>query len=202
MSKELIIFSDLFSNLKRHSFLLAGSERYRGPWHRVCSKIYIARSLRLNSAHLCSLSDVSALCDVSGTCSPDIQTRSWFSCQPWAWALKKSLTRPSFFLYFREIRKKQSHWPGSQSALRLYNCFNLCPCSPKQWKSDACVRIYISVSARSQLTKSKQTNYRECSSIKLQKHNEELLSHCSSVFWLVKVSMVPKQQNILHTNDS
>ena len=37
------------------------------------------------------------------------------------WALKKSLMRPLFFLYFREIRNKLSHWPGSQSALRLYN---------------------------------------------------------------------------------
>ena len=37
--------------------------------------------------------------------------------------------RPSFFLYFWEIRKKQSSWPGGQSAQRLYNCYNLCPCA-------------------------------------------------------------------------
>ena len=46
---------------------------------------------------------------------------------PGAWALKKSLTRPLPFLYFREIRKKRSHWPGGQSDLRLYNSYNLCP---------------------------------------------------------------------------
>ena len=51
------------------------------------------------------------------------------ACQSGAWALKKSLMRPSFFLYFREIRKKQSHWPGGQSAPRLYNRYNLCPCA-------------------------------------------------------------------------
>ena len=38
------------------------------------------------------------------------------STQSWAWALKKSLTRPSCFLYFREIRNKRSHWPGGRSA--------------------------------------------------------------------------------------
>ena len=43
-------------------------------------------------------------------------------------ALDKSLTRPSFFLYFREIRKKLSH-PCGQSAQRLYNRYNLCPCA-------------------------------------------------------------------------
>ena len=52
--------------------------------------------------------------------------------QSWAWALKKSLMRPSFFsiiVYFREIRNKLSHWPGCQSAQRLYNSYNLCPCA-------------------------------------------------------------------------
>ena len=49
--------------------------------------------------------------------------------QPGAWALEKSLTRPSFFLYFREIRKKRSHRPGGQSAPRLYNRYNHCPCA-------------------------------------------------------------------------
>ena len=51
---------------------------------------------------------------------------------------------------FREIRNKWSHWLGSQSAPRLFDCYNLCQCaipayqasagpgssssSPKQWK--------------------------------------------------------------------
>ena len=42
---------------------------------------------------------------------------------------RESLTRPSFFLYFWEIRQKRIHWPGSQPALRLYNSYNLCPCA-------------------------------------------------------------------------
>ena len=53
--------------------------------------------------------------------------------QSWAWALEKSLMRPSILLvmYFQvwEIRKKRSHWPGSQPAPRLYNRYNLCPCA-------------------------------------------------------------------------
>ena len=54
----------------------------------------------------------------------------WFTwAQRWAWALEKSLMRPSFFPYFRETRKKRSHWPGGQSAQRLYNSYNLCPCA-------------------------------------------------------------------------
>ena len=48
-----------------------------------------------------------------------------FGIQPGAWALEKSLARPLFFRYFREVRKKRSHWPGSQSAQRLYNSYNL-----------------------------------------------------------------------------
>ena len=35
----------------------------------------------------------------------------------------------SFFLYFREITNKRSHWPGGQSAPRLYNSYNLCSCA-------------------------------------------------------------------------
>ena len=66
-------------------------------------------------------------------CSGLIPALSWNSLPsspgPWAWALEKSLMRPSFFLYFREIRKKRSHWPGGQSAPRLYNSYNLCPCA-------------------------------------------------------------------------
>ena len=36
--------------------------------------------------------------------------------------------RPSFFLYFPEIRNKRSNWSGAQSGPRLYDCYNLCPC--------------------------------------------------------------------------
>ena len=50
--------------------------------------------------------------------SKDVIGLKW--SQSWAWALKKSPIRPSFFLYFREIRGKRSHWPGGQSDLRLY----------------------------------------------------------------------------------
>ena len=94
--------------------------------------------------------------------------------------------RPSCFLYFREIWNKQSHMPGSHSAQRHYNSYNLCPCArpavaqhmwasagqgqsssfPKQWKSDSCVQIYNSVSARMPLTKSKKKKCREHSNIK------------------------------------
>ena len=42
---------------------------------------------------------------------------------------RKSLTRPSFFLYFREFMNKQSHLPCGQSAPTLYNRYNLCPCA-------------------------------------------------------------------------
>ena len=43
-------------------------------------------------------------------------------------SLNKVSVEPSFFLYFPwEIRKKRSHWPGGQSAPRLYYCYNLCP---------------------------------------------------------------------------
>ena len=52
-----------------------------------------------------------------------------YSCvQSWAWALEKSLIRPSLFPYFREIRKKRSHWPGGQSAPRPYNSSTLPMC--------------------------------------------------------------------------
>ena len=63
---------------------------------------------------------------LAGICT--YTTHSTHTYQSWAW----SLTRPSFFLYFREIRNKRSHWPqwpGGQSAPRLYNCYNLCPCA-------------------------------------------------------------------------
>ena len=102
----------------------------------------------------------------------------------WSWNIctshiglisKKSLMWPSFFLFFREIRKKRRHWPGSQSAPRLYNCCNLCPYARpaslgkcwlgpqfkfpetvEDWKSDGHVKIYNSVSTRLPLTKSKK----------------------------------------------
>ena len=105
---------------------------------------------------------------------------------PGAWALKKSLTRPVPFLYFREIRKIRSHWPGGQSDLRLYNSYNLCPLArpahvgeygptaqaqvqvlQKKRKLDDSVKIYNPVSARKLLTKSKKKNYREHSNIKV-----------------------------------
>ena len=55
----------------------------------------------------------------------------WQLLQSGAWDLERSLRRPLFFLYFREIRNKWSHWPCGQSAQRLYNSNlnNLCPCS-------------------------------------------------------------------------
>ena len=51
------------------------------------------------------------------------------AAQSEAWALEKSFTKPSFFLYFREIRNKRSNWPGGQSAPRHYNSYNLCLCA-------------------------------------------------------------------------
>ena len=87
------------------------------------------------------------------------------ACQSGAWALKKSLMRPSFFLYFREIRKKQSHSPGGQSppnsstiaiisahapGLHMWASAGPGPSSssPKQWKSVGRVKLYNAVSAR------------------------------------------------------
>ena len=110
----------------------------------------------------------------------------WAAClctkQSGAWALEKSLTRPSFFLYFREIRKKGSHWPGGQSAPRLYNRCNLCPCAgPHMWASAAVARVQVlqnsgswmvvlrftTLSARdSQWRNLRKKNYRERSNIK------------------------------------
>ena len=70
-----------------------------------------------------------------------VQELPWYSIWTWYWtpalqlksvwgmSLEKSLMRPSFFLYFRKIRNKRSHWPGGQLAPRLYNCYNLCPCA-------------------------------------------------------------------------
>ena len=60
------------------------------------------------------------------TRAPAPKTKSTLSL---GWALEESRTRPSFFLYFREVRNKRSHWPGGQSAPRLYNRYNLCPCA-------------------------------------------------------------------------
>ena len=47
------------------------------------------------------------------------------------WALKRSLMKPLYFLYFWDLRNKRSHWTGRccQPAPRLYNSYNLCPCA-------------------------------------------------------------------------
>ena len=87
--------------------------------------------------------------------------------------------RPSFFLYFPDIRKTKAtdlavrgstiatisaHVPGQH----MWASAGQGPSSssPKQWKSDGRVEIYNSVSARLPLTKSKEKNYRECSNVK------------------------------------
>ena len=58
-------------------------------------------------------------------------------CAYCTWSAR-GMTRMSFrkvsheafvFLYFREIRKNRSHRPGGQSAPRLCNRYNLCPCA-------------------------------------------------------------------------
>ena len=127
-----------------------------------------------------------------------------------AWALEKSLMRPSFFLYLQEIRKKRRHWYGCQSALRLYNRHNLCPCArpahmgesepcgrEQAWvqvlqnsgccgKSDGHVKIYNCVSARSPLTKSTErvsVHWRPQCHAKWQRHQElnpSSQNHCNS----------------------
>ena len=74
-----------------------------------------------------------------------------------AWALEKSLMRPSFFLYLQEIRKKRRHWYGCQSALRLYNRHNLCPCArpAHMGESEPCGReqawVQVLQNSRSQM---------------------------------------------------
>ena len=88
-------------------------------------------------------------------------TMTWGRRQSGAWAFKKSLMRPLFFLYLQQIRNIQSHWPGCQSALRLpthvpgpHMWVSAFPgpstSSPKQWKSDGCVKIYNSLSVSSE----------------------------------------------------
>ena len=49
----------------------------------------------------------------------------------------KSLLWGLCFSVFWEIRNKQNHRPCSQSALRLYNSYNLCPCT-QQYKKSMC----------------------------------------------------------------
>ena len=72
-----------------------------------------------------------------------------FFIQSGAWALDKSFTRPSFFLYFWEIKKKRSHWPGGQSdpsqIPRLYNCYNLCPCARRAHVGKCGPRVRVQV---------------------------------------------------------
>ena len=75
-----------------------------------------------------SVSDSSSHIDRSDKIHQNVYSLSKIR-QPGAWALEKSLTRPSLFLYFREIRKKRSHWPDGQSAPWLYNRYNLCLCA-------------------------------------------------------------------------
>ena len=94
--------------------------------------------------------------------------------QPRAWALKKSLTRPSFFLYIREIRKNKAtdlavsqlrgsiiavisaHVPLCQAHTWASAGLGPNSSSLKQWKSYGPVEIYNYVSARSPLTKFKK----------------------------------------------
>ena len=97
---------------------------------------------------------------------------------------KKSLTRPLFCRYFRDIRKKRSHWPGAGlavshlrvrgSTITIISAYvpgqhmwasGQSSSSPKQRKSDGCVNIYNSVSARSPLTKSKKKQIIESAAI-------------------------------------
>ena len=91
-----------------------------------------------------------------------------------AWALEKSLTSPLFFLYFREIRNKRSHWPGGQSAQKLYNCYNLCPCARHAHVGECWPGPEFKFSKTLQLCQreiftdeiQEKKNYRECSNIK------------------------------------
>ena len=128
--------------------------------------------------------------------------------QPGVWALEKSLMRLffSFFLCFREIRKKLSHWPGGQLAPRLYNSsgYNLCPCagpahvgegqgpsssSPKQWKSDGRVKAYNSVCARSPFDEiQERKNYRE--------HSNIISAHVSTLTGSVPHEMAEALQSV------
>ena len=122
------------------------------------------------------------------------------SCEQWQenFGLSKpvlgmSLRKVSFeafiFSVFREIRNKLSNWPGGQSAQRLYNSYNLCPCARpanvgKCWtgpefKLSKPVEVWwscydlqlcqaVSAAERDITTDEIQErkNYRECSNIK------------------------------------
>ena len=102
--------------------------------------------------------------------------------QPWAWALEKSLTRPSFFCIFEKSGKNETtdlavsqRW-GSTIAIisahvpgpNIWASAGPGPSSSssKQCKLDGHVKIYNFASARSPLTKSKKKKYREHSNIK------------------------------------
>ena len=103
--------------------------------------------------------------------------------QPWAWALEKSLTRPSFFpcIFEKSGKNKANDLAVGQlrgSTIAITSAHVPGPnmwasagpgpssSSPKQWKLDGRVKIYNSVSARSPLTKSKKKKYSERSNIK------------------------------------
>ena len=85
---------------------------------------------------------------------------------------KKSLTTASFFLYFREIRNKWSHWPGGQSAPRLYNRYNLHMCQARtsgreNSGSQMVVLRFTTLSAWDRHWRNpRKKNYREHSNIK------------------------------------
>ena len=89
--------------------------------------------------------------------------------------------RPSFFLYFREIRNKRSHRPGRGSTLTIAIISAHMPglhiwasagpgpssSSPKQWESDGCVKIYNSCQREISTDEiQEEKNYREHSNIK------------------------------------
>ena len=95
-----------------------GTERFLGVWTTALHWFFLCIGLPLTWERSWPSGSESDDCELA----PE-------SNQCGAWALKKNLYRPSFFLYFREIRKKRSHWPDDLSASRLYNRNYLCPCA-------------------------------------------------------------------------
>ena len=79
----------------------------------------------------------------------------------WALEVRKVFYGAFIFSVFWRIRNKWSHWPGGQSAPRLYNHYNLCPCARPAhvWPGP---RFKFSTL----LTKSKKRNYKELSNMK------------------------------------
>ena len=86
-------------------------------------------------------------------------------------ALGMSLRKVSYETFVFSV------FTGRNNAQRLYNRYNLWPCSkpahvgecwsssPKHQKLDGCVKIYNSVSVRSPLTKSKKENFIDSAAI-------------------------------------